>query len=77
MAEHTYGGARLPPDTKHPESKLQRAVSIGHTSRENPKDPHFSQGSNNETELQYLVHFIHLEFLKIILLHFQSQSAEY
>ena len=39
--QHTYGGARLPPDTKHPESKLQRAVSVGHTPRENPKDPHF------------------------------------
>ena len=25
----------------------------------------FSQGSNNENELQYLIHFIHPEFLEI------------
>ena len=46
-----------------PKSKLQRAVSVGHTPRENPKDPHFSQRSNNENELQQSL-FHTLEFLK-------------
>ena len=36
----------------------------------------FPQGSNNENELQYLMHFIHPEFIKGTLLHFQSQSVE-
>ena len=35
-------------------SRPQRTVSVGHTPRENPKDPHLPQGSNNENELQYL-----------------------
>ena len=37
----------------------------------------FPQGCNNENELQYLIHYILPEFLKITLLHFQSESAEY
>jgi len=52
-------------DTKHPESELRRAGSIEHTPRESLNNPYFSQGSNNENELQYLVHFIHLEFLEM------------
>ena len=64
-------------DTMHPKSELHRAGSIGHTPRESPNVHIFSIGSNNENELYCLVHFIHLEFLKIVLLHYQSQSAEY
>ena len=37
----------------------------------------FSQGSNNEDELQYLIHFIHPEFLEIYYYIVKCQSAEY
>ena len=50
---------------KHLESELHRAGSVKHTLRESLNNPYFFQGSNNENELQYLVHFIHLEFLEM------------
>ena len=37
----------------------------------------FLQGSNNENELQYLMYFIHPEFLEILYYIAKCQSAEY
>ena len=37
----------------------------------------FPQGSNNENELQYLIHFIRPEFLEIHYYITKCQSAEY
>ena len=37
----------------------------------------FPQGSNNENELQYLIHFIHPELLEISYYIAKCQSAEY
>ena len=73
FADQQKGAVAEPPEitrlrrclssTRHyaPRKRVIALVSVGHTPKENPKDPYFSQGSNNENELQYLIHFIHPE----------------
>ena len=65
--------------TRHLEPRKQATAGAIH--RAHPKGElersTFSQGSNNENELQCLIHFIHLEFLEIHYYIAKYQSAEY
>ena len=71
------GGARLPPDTKHPESWLHRTVPSS-TPRGRTQTIHvFNPGSNNENEFTSLNPFHTTIVLENTLLQYQVQSTEF
>ena len=61
----TYGGACVPLTLSAPTASYNGRIPSGTPQGRAQKVHIFPQGSNNENELQYLVHFIHPEFLEI------------
>ena len=70
--QHASRGARLPPDTKHPENRLHRTVSSSTPQGRTQIIHVFLQDPTMRMRLQYLVHFIQPEFLEI---HYYSTKS--
>ena len=75
--QHSSKGARLPPDTKHPESRLHRIVPLSTPQERTRIINIFSPGSNNKNKFTILSPFHITRVLRNTLLQYQVQSAEF
>ena len=76
LKQHAFGGARLPPDTKHPESKLHRTVPSSTPQGRTQTIHVFHLGFNNEYEFTILSPFHTTRVLRNYLLQYQSSQCD-